>query len=63
MNIPLVACGGAGSLEDIDDVLKISENINIAIGTALHKNILKIDEIKSYLKNKGYLTRIYKKSE
>ena len=63
VDVPLVACGGAGSLEDIDDVLKISENINIAIGTALHKNILKIDEIKSYLKNKGYITRIYKKSE
>ena len=41
VDVPLVACGGAGSLEDMNDVLKISENINIAIGTALHKNIHK----------------------
>ena len=48
VNIPFVACGGGGSLDDINDVLKISENINIALGTALHKNILKINEIKSF---------------
>lgn len=63
VNIPFVACGGGGSLDDINDVLKISENINIALGTALHKNILKINEIKSFLKKKGYSTRTYSRSE
>ncbi len=58
VNIPLVACGGAGTLENIEDVLKISKNINIALGTALHKKILKISQIKTFLKNKGYSTRI-----
>ena len=59
---PLVAGGGVG-LGGYRRCFKNLENINIAIGTALHKNILKIDEIKSFLKHKGYLTRIYKKSE
>ena len=64
VNIPFVACGGGGSLDDINDVLKISENINIALGTALHKNILKIDEIKSFFKKKviqpGYIVEVSK---
>ena len=56
-NVPLVVCGGAGELEHFNDVLKISKDINLALGTALHKDILKIKDIKIFLKNQGCSVR------
>ena len=56
-NVPLVVCGGAGELHHFDDVLKISKDINLALGTALHKDILKIKDIKIFLKNQGCTVR------
>ena len=32
INIPLVVCGGAGKLNHFNEVLKISKNINLALG-------------------------------
>ena len=56
-NVPLVVCGGAGELDHFNDVLKISKDINLALGTALHKDILKIKDIKTFLKNQGCSVR------
>ena len=56
-NVPLVVCGGAGELDHFNDVLKISKDINLALGTALHKDILKIKDIKIFLKNQGCSVR------
>ncbi len=57
IDTPLVVGGGAGALKDIKKVLDISKKINISIGTAIHKKILQIKEIKNYIKNQGSDTR------
>ena len=54
VNIPLVASGGVGEISHIKNLFDKTHNYNLAIGTALHKKILKIDEIKKFLKNNNF---------
>ncbi len=51
INIPIVACGGAGKMRDINDVIqKVCIN-GIAISSVLHYAKLSIPEINKFLKN------------
>jgi len=55
--IPLIAGGGFGKLNDLKKVLEIKKNINFSVGTAIHKEIFSIKEIKSFLKKNGLKVR------
>lgn len=55
--IPLIAGGGFGKLNDLKKVLEIKKNINFSVGTAIHKKIFSIKEIKSFLKKNGSKVR------
>ena len=57
INVPLVVSGGAGNLNHIKEVLDISKKINLAVGSIIHKKILTIKEIKTYIKKQGSLVR------
>ena len=54
VNIPLVASGGIGEISHIKNLFDKTHNYNLAIGTALHKKILEINEIKKFLKNNNF---------
>ncbi len=54
INVPLVVSGGVGEISHIKNLFDKTHNYNLAIGTALHKKILKIDEIKKFLKNNNF---------
>lgn len=54
INVPLVISGGIGEISHIQNLFDKTHNYNLAIGTALHKKILKIDEIKKFLKNNNF---------
>ena len=52
VNIPVVIGSGAGSLEDIYQVARLEPSA-IAVASVLHYDTLTINEIKSYLSEKG----------
>ena len=54
INVPLVVSGGIGEISHIQNLFDQTHNYNLAIGTALHKKILKIDEIRKFLKNNNF---------
>ena len=54
INVPLVVSGGIGGISHIQNLFDKTHNYNLAIGAALHKKILKIDEIKKFLKNNNF---------
>tara|TARA_A100001015_G_C15013154_1_gene724183 strand:+ start:1362 stop:2096 length:735 start_codon:yes stop_codon:yes gene_type:complete len=56
MNIPIIFEGGIGSLEDIENCLKIGVK-NIALGTILIFNDYNIFKIKQHLQNKNFNVR------
>ena len=49
VNIPVIASGGAGSLEDIYDVFKKGKASAALLASLLHDKKLSIEEIKSFL--------------
>jgi len=58
VNIPVIASGGAGKLEDFYDVFNYS-NADAALAAGIfHDGIIKISELKTYLKSKGVDVRI-----
>jgi imidazole glycerol phosphate synthase glutamine amidotransferase subunit len=56
-DLPLVVSGGFGSLDQIKNLSKNSNIDGVAIGSALHYNILSIESIKNEFKKNNYLTR------
>ena len=48
IDVPLIVSGGVGKMEHIQDLFSKTQNYNIAIGTSLHKEILKIGKIKKF---------------
>ena len=50
IDVPLVVSGGIGKLSHIENLFSKTKNYNFAVGTALHKKIIKIEEIKKFLK-------------
>ena len=57
VNIPVIASGGAGCLNDIYDVFTEGKASAALLASLLHDKILSIKEIKSYLIEKNLLIR------
>jgi cyclase len=58
VNIPVIASGGCGKIEDFYDVF-VKSNADAALAASLfHYKELSIKEVKGYLKNKGIEIRI-----
>jgi len=57
VNIPVIASGGAGSLNDIYEAFTIGGASAALLASLLHDKILTIKEIKSYLIEKNLLIR------
>ena len=57
VNIPIIASGGAGSLNDIYEVFTKGRSSAALLASLLHDKILTIKEIKSYLIEKNLLIR------
>jgi cyclase len=51
VNIPVVVSSGAGSLEDIKEVIEYAKPSGVAIASLLHYDKTTINEIKEYLRN------------
>ena len=58
VNIPVIASGGAGSLEHIRDVLRDGKASAALIASLLHYKKYTIREIKEYLKKEGIPVRL-----
>jgi cyclase len=58
VNIPVIASGGAGSLEHIRDALKEGKASAALIASLLHYKRYSIREIKEYLKKEGIPVRL-----
>ena len=53
VDIPVVVASGAGSLEDIKNVIEYAKPSGVAIASILHYNKFTISEIKEYLRDNG----------
>lgn len=53
VNVPVIASGGAGKLEHFRDVLVEGKAAGALGASVFHKGILKISEIKKYLRSQG----------
>ncbi|HFU75214.1 MAG TPA: imidazole glycerol phosphate synthase subunit HisF [Arcobacter sp.] len=53
VNIPVVVSSGAGSLEDIKEVIEYANPSGVAIASLLHYDKVNIDQIKNYLRENG----------
>jgi cyclase len=53
VEIPVVIASGAGSLEDIKEVIEYAKPSGIAIASLLHYDTVSVGEIKMYLRNNG----------
>ncbi|WP_125771173.1 imidazole glycerol phosphate synthase subunit HisF [Companilactobacillus furfuricola] len=57
VNVPIIASGGAGKLADFSDVF-LQANVDGALAASVfHYGELTIDDVKSYLKQKGVVVR------
>ena len=59
VNIPVIASGGAGSLEDIYDVFKKGRASAALLASLLHDKKLTLQEIKTFLFEKNLPIRPY----
>ena len=55
VEIPVVVSSGAGSLEDISNLIKIANPSGVALASLLHYNKFTIQDIRNYLKNEGLM--------
>ena len=53
VDIPVVVVSGAGSLEDIKNVIEYAKPSGVAIASLLHYDKVTINEIKTYLRKSG----------
>ena len=58
VNIPVIACGGAGSTEDIEDLQKIKSKVAVCISSLFHYNKISPSNLKKKLFKKGLNVRI-----
>jgi len=57
INIPLIASGGAGALEHFTTVFKESDVDGALAASVFHKGVIDIQDLKSYLRDKGIEVR------
>jgi cyclase len=55
VDIPVVVSSGAGSLEDIKELIEIANPSGVAIASLLHYDQVTIQDIKNYLRNSGIM--------
>lgn len=60
VTVPVIASGGAGSLEDFVNILTIGEADAALAASLFHFGELKIEDVKNYLKDKSILIRVSK---
>jgi cyclase len=59
-DIPLIASGGAGSMQDFVDVFKQSEVDGALAASVFHKNVINIGELKQFLTDNQVAARLCK---
>ena len=50
VKVPLIASGGMGELEDVNQIAKNSEADAIAMASVLHYDIMTINEVRNFAK-------------
>ena len=60
VNIPVIASGGAGRLEDFRDVIREADASAVLAASLFHYKELEIRQVKEYLKNCGIPVRMWK---
>jgi cyclase len=58
VQIPVIACGGAGKKEHFKDVIEQSRTDAVAASTILHFKKIKISQVKDYLNKEGIGVRL-----
>lgn len=58
VNIPVIACGGAGTIEHIIDVFNSTQITGVALGSILHYNLIDIKSIKNGMLMNKILVRV-----
>jgi len=58
VNIPVIASGGAGKLEDIYDVLTIARADAALAASIFHFGVYTVEQVKRYLRERGVAVRI-----
>lgn len=58
VNVPVIASGGAGSMQDFYDAIDKADVDGILAASVFHFGEIKINELKEYLKNRGIPVRI-----
>ncbi len=58
VNVPVIACGGAGSIKDIEELIKKDQEVAICISSLFHYNKYSPTELKKKLHDRGYNIRI-----
>ena len=57
-DIPLIASGGAGTMQDFVDVFKQSHVDGALAASVFHKNVINIGELKQYLTDNQVAARL-----
>lgn len=58
LNVPIIASGGAGKIDDIKNVFLKGKADAALVASVFHNNIFSIKEVKKYLKQKNIKVRI-----
>ena len=58
VNVPVIASGGAGKMQDFYDAAKFGDVDGILAASVFHYNEIKIKDLKMYLKNLGISIRL-----
>ncbi|MEG0914763.1 MAG: imidazole glycerol phosphate synthase subunit HisF [Christensenellaceae bacterium] len=58
VNVPVIASGGAGKLEDFAEIIEKADASAVLAASLFHYNELKISQVKEYLKSKNIQVRI-----
>ena len=57
-DVPLIASGGAGCMQDFQDVLTKTSSSGALAASVFHKNFIVINELKEFLLNKSINIRL-----
>lgn len=58
VSIPVIACGGAGKISHIRDLLSINGIDAVAVASLLHYQMATVEELKNYLRLNGIKVRL-----
>jgi cyclase len=57
VNVPVIACGGAGSREHVAELIEATGVEAVACAAIFHHKVCSIADVKAHLKNSGYEVR------